>query len=196
VLDFGTEEPKTLASRLFETREFKTQRLRSNVVEFNLIEDRTAKQSNGVASQWSALLTTTAEVPNFRACTTNQRNQLDEALEEAENIAKQAQSTLSNTPESNRANARRYNEWFGNYVAQRYNKVKGNFDKIVNAIASERIIFNCSMEDCRDGVFAYVYPTRPYEIFLCSAFWNADVTGTDSRSGTIVHEMSHFNVVA
>ncbi|HET7644004.1 MAG TPA: M35 family metallo-endopeptidase [Nitrososphaeraceae archaeon] len=196
VLHVGKEEPTTLASSLSNTQEFKSQKLRSNIVEFQLLEDRTPKQSNGIASQWSALLTATAELPSFRACTTNQRNQLKEALEEAENIAKQAQSTLLNTVESNIPNARRYKEWFGNYLAQRYNKVKENFDKIVNAIANERIIFNCSMEDCREGVFAYVYPTRPYEIFLCSAFWNASVTGTDSRSGTIVHELSHFNIVA
>ena len=27
-------------------------------------------------------------------------------------------------------------------------------------------------------------------------FWNASLTGTDSRAGTIIHELSHFNVVA
>ena len=45
-------------------------------------------------------------------------------------------------------------------------------------------------------MFAYVYPAKPYEIFLCDAFWSVAVTGTDSRSGTIVHETSHFTVVA
>ena len=28
------------------------------------------------------------------------------------------------------------------------------------------------------------------------AFWMAPMTGTDSKAGTLVHEMSHFNVVA
>ena len=28
------------------------------------------------------------------------------------------------------------------------------------------------------------------------AFWAADVTGTDSRGGTLLHELSHFDVVA
>jgi peptidyl-Lys metalloendopeptidase len=31
---------------------------------------------------------------------------------------------------------------------------------------------------------------------MCNAFWSAPVSGTDSKGGTIVHEMSHFNVVA
>jgi peptidyl-Lys metalloendopeptidase len=31
---------------------------------------------------------------------------------------------------------------------------------------------------------------------VCKAFWSAPMTGTDSKGGTLVHEMSHFNVVA
>jgi peptidyl-Lys metalloendopeptidase len=194
VLDVGTQEPDTLATRLSKTHEFQPQKLRSNVVEFTLLEDRTPKQSNGVAIQWSALKASTAEIPNFRACSTSQQTVLDKALGEAENIARQAHTAL--TSASNRENVPRYIEWFGIYIVQNYAKIIDNYDKIVKAIADETIIFNCSMEDCRPGVFAYVYPTRPYEIFLCDAFWNADVTGTDSRAGTIVHEMSHFNAVA
>jgi peptidyl-Lys metalloendopeptidase len=41
-----------------------------------------------------------------------------------------------------------------------------------------------------------VYPTKAYEIFVCKAFWTAPATGTDSKAGTLVHEMSHFNVTA
>ena len=33
-------------------------------------------------------------------------------------------------------------------------------------------------------------------IYLCSVFWTAPLTGTDSKAGTLIHEMSHFNVVA
>jgi peptidyl-Lys metalloendopeptidase len=194
ILDVGTEEPRTLATRISETREFRTQRLLSNVVEFKLLEDKSAKQSKGVALDWSERLSAAAEVPNFRACTTNQRNFLEDALRESEKIARQAQSVLSTT---SRPDAPRYKEWFGDHTVQRYNIVKSNFDKIADAIANETIILNCSMADCgSDSTFAYVYPTRPYEIFLCNAFWNAGLTGTDSKSGTIVHEMSHFNIVA
>ena len=31
---------------------------------------------------------------------------------------------------------------------------------------------------------------------ICGAFWRAPLLGTDSRAGTIVHELSHFDVVA
>ncbi len=49
---------------------------------------------------------------------------------------------------------------------------------------------------CTENYYAYVYPTQPYKIYVCNAFWSAPNTGTDSRAGTLVHEMSHFNVVA
>lgn len=29
--------------------------------------------------------------------------------------------------------------------------------------------------------FAYVYPTQPYKIYLCKVFWQAGMTGTDSK---------------
>jgi peptidyl-Lys metalloendopeptidase len=45
-------------------------------------------------------------------------------------------------------------------------------------------------------VYAYVYPNMPYVIYLCGVFWSSPVTGTDSRAGTLIHEMSHFDVVA
>ncbi len=196
VLDVGTQEPKTLAKRLDDTREFQSLKLRSNIAEFELLEDRSPKQVGGVDSKWRALMASAAKISEFRACNTNQRNELDQAKEAAETIAKEALSVLSGAEQANPAEALRYKEWFGKYTQQNYARVLADYKNIVDALTTKQIIFNCSMEDCRDGVFAYVYPARPYEIFLCSAFWNAELTGTDSRAGTIVHELSHFNVVA
>jgi hypothetical protein len=100
---------------------------------------------------------------------------------------------LLSIPESNRPSATRYSTWFGTYGKQRYDTIISHFEKIWDAFANKGITFNC---DCSENYFAYVFPTKPYEIFLCKLFWNALLTGTDSRSGTIVHETSHFNVVA
>ncbi len=41
-----------------------------------------------------------------------------------------------------------------------------------------------------------MYPNDPYKIYVCRVFWSAPMTGTDSKSGTLVHEMSHFTEVA
>jgi peptidyl-Lys metalloendopeptidase len=59
---------------------------------------------------------------------------------------------------------------------------------------TQPITFDCTCK--KKNVYAYVYPNQPYKIFLCGVFWTAPATGTDSKAGTLIHEMSHFNVVA
>lgn len=44
-------------------------------------------------------------------------------------------------------------------------------------------------------MFAYVFLSRPYNVFLCPAFRAANIDGTDSRAGTIIHELSHFTIL-
>ncbi len=89
----------------------------------------------------------------------------------------------------------RYTTWFGAYTSSRYSTAKQHFADIDTAMdqSGGQIKINCG---CSQSAYAYVYPTRPYEIFVCRAFWSAPNTGTDSRAGTLIHEMSHFNVVA
>ena len=41
-----------------------------------------------------------------------------------------------------------------------------------------------------------MYANQPYKVHLCGAFWSAPSVGTDSKAGTLVHETSHFTVVA
>lgn len=89
----------------------------------------------------------------------------------------------------------RYTTWFGAYNASRYSRVSSNFVNIDNALDQNngQITINCG---CTESAYAYVYANAPYEIYVCNAFWSASTTGTDSKAGTLVHEMSHFTVVA
>ena len=89
----------------------------------------------------------------------------------------------------------RYTTWFGAYTSARYSTVSQHFVAIDSAIdqSGGQIKINCG---CNQNYYAYVYPTKPYEIFVCKAFWTAPLAGTDSKGGTLIHEMSHFNVVA
>ena len=89
----------------------------------------------------------------------------------------------------------RYTTWFGAYSSQRYATALDHFQSIDAAMDQNagQIKINCG---CNQNYYAYVYPTRPYEIFVCRAFWSAPTAGTDSKGGTLIHEMSHFNVVA
>jgi peptidyl-Lys metalloendopeptidase len=83
--------------------------------------------------------------------------------------------------------------WFGAQDAARGAKVTANVTAIREAFENKPVKIDC---DCDEPYFAYVYPARPYTVWVCKAFWAAAPTGTDSRGGTLMHELSHFNVVA
>jgi peptidyl-Lys metalloendopeptidase len=126
---------------------------------------------------------------SFNACTVDQQNLLVSARNQAKTYASQSSNYLN----SNNSGTPRYVEWFGVFSSSRYNTVKSNFSAISNAMTNAGIAFDCK---CKQKYYAYVYPSQPYNIYLCQAFWSAPLSGTDSKAGTLIHEISHFNVVA
>jgi len=129
----------------------------------------------------------TGDVSFTGACSNSEQTTLLSALDAAKNMTNSSVSYLNGTSGS------RYTTWFGTYSSTRWNKVTANFDSIKDAFDNKPKTFDCS---CNQSYYAYVYPTQPYKIYLCRAFWNASLTGTDSKGGTLVHEMSHFNATA
>jgi peptidyl-Lys metalloendopeptidase len=121
-------------------------------------------------------------------CSSSRISALTTAYSSARTMAASALSYLTNTTPSGTA---RYTTWFGAYTSSRWNTAKSHFTQISSKLSNE--VADCT---CTDSAYAYVYPTQPYKIYLCNAFWSAPNTGTDSRAGTLIHEMSHFNVVA
>jgi peptidyl-Lys metalloendopeptidase len=126
---------------------------------------------------------------SFNACTVDQQNLLVSARNQAKIYANGSRDYLN----SNNSGTPRYLEWFGAYTASRYNTVKSNFTDIAYAMTNAGITFDCK---CKQPYYAYVYPNQPYNIYLCKVFWQAPLSGTDSKAGTLIHEMSHFDVVA
>jgi peptidyl-Lys metalloendopeptidase len=124
----------------------------------------------------------------FSACTAAQQSALNTARTQAQGYAANALSYLV----ANKQGAR-YTTWFGAVTSTRFNTVKSHFDAISGAMLNAGITFDCSS---RQNVYAYVYPNRPYTIYLGKVYWTAPATGTDSKAGTLIHEMSHFDVVA
>jgi peptidyl-Lys metalloendopeptidase len=94
---------------------------------------------------------------------------------------------------SGKEQARRYTNWFGALDAARQATVNKHFTAIKDAFETKPVKVDCA---CDEDYFAYVYPAQPYTIWVCNAFWSAPLTGTDSQGGTLLHEMSHFDVVA
>jgi len=91
-----------------------------------------------------------------------------------------------------------YVTWMGACDSSRYSTVTSNFNNINNRFnAGYRV--DCAGSSCSNSVYAYVFPTdSTFTVYVCGAFWNANINTCqyDSKPGTIVHELSHFNAVA
>ena len=124
----------------------------------------------------------------FSSCTASQQSTVSSAISAGTSMA-----TNANTYMVNGALGSRYTKWFGAVNTTRAATVKAHYAAIKDAFVNKPVTVDCS---CKKSYYAYVYPSQPYTIYVCNAFWSAPMTGTDSKGGTLVHEMSHFNAVA
>lgn len=126
---------------------------------------------------------------SYASCSSSQQTSLASAHTQAKAYSANAVSYLN-------AGTRgaRYTTWFGSYTSSRYTTVKSHFTKINSALNTGAVTYDCYCMPANASAYAYVYPSQPYIIHLCNAFWAAPTAGTDSKGGTIVHEMSHFTV--
>lgn len=175
--DYGRESPKILARR----RQPKVFYTESNIARFELLRKRRSRRA------------AEAKLPAFAGCSPEQEQILRLSVWKAQDIALDALGMLNSTAAGDRPESKRYVHWFGAYSAVRYDTAVAHFEDIALALANEEISFNC-VDNYR--FYAYVIPNKPYEITICNKFWNAPLTETDSQSGTIIHEVSHFIVVA
>ena len=49
--------------------------------------------------------------------------------------------------------------------------MKSHYTNISSVYNTQPIVFDCSCK--KTNTYAYVYPSQPYKIYLCGAFWNA-----------------------
>jgi peptidyl-Lys metalloendopeptidase len=125
---------------------------------------------------------------SFSKCSNAQQGQVTSAATAALAMATDGEAYMQK-----KALGARYGQWFGAADEARAQLVKTHFGAIREAFANKPVTVDCG---CNKSYFAYVYPSQPYKIYVCKAFWSAPMTGTDSKGGTLVHEMSHFTVVA
>jgi peptidyl-Lys metalloendopeptidase len=164
-------------------------------IEYNY--DVTALASNkielSVEGRAASLVTIVPEAvtgtTGFNKCTSTQQSTLISARSQASTYAADALAYLS----ANKTGTR-YTTWFGPVLSSRYSTVTSHFSAISNAMDTKPVTFDCGCK--KKNVYAYVYSNQPYTIYLCGVFWTAPMTGTDSKGGTLIHEMSHFTVVA
>lgn len=126
---------------------------------------------------------------SFIKCSSSQQSDVLSALGAASAMTNGAASFLGAPPSA----SPRFAKWFGTSSSAAWDAVKNNFLAVKDALDTKSVTLNCG---CKKPYFAYVYADEPYKIHLCKEFWTSPMTGTDSKGGTIVHEMSHFDVVA
>lgn len=157
-----------------------------------LTSEKISFKADGRAAKKPTPTPTPTPPPNggtaFNACTTDQQTLLLSARNEAKTYASGAENYLLSG-----LTGPRYVTWFGIFDVTRYNTARSHFTAISDAMDNAPVTFDCK---CKQPYYAYVYPDQPYTIYLCKVFWQAPLTGTDSKAGTLIHEMSHFNVVA
>ncbi|MEP6634639.1 MAG: M35 family metallo-endopeptidase [Luteimonas sp.] len=126
-------------------------------------------------------------------CTVQREDLIKQAITAARGYTENTKQYLLSDKQGDR-----YTWWFGTYLSDRYVTAQQNFTKIDAAMDQNggQISVNCACDPQYQSAYAYVDPSQPYKIYVCNAFWAAATTGTDSKAGTLIHEMSHFTVVA
>jgi peptidyl-Lys metalloendopeptidase len=170
------------------------QDLVSNTIALTITGDASFQARRAsIAALGETLVPAFAGSVTFIGCSNTRTTQISTALTSAESYASNALSYLN-------AGTRgaRYTTWFGTYDSTRYSTARSHFSAISNAVSTQPMAFDCSTcpGTANASAYAYVFANAPYRVYLCNAFWAAPNTGTDSRAGTIIHEVSHFTVVA
>ena len=126
----------------------------------------------------------------YVACTANQIKLNDQAILTARSYTENAKGYLNAN-----STGPRYTTWFGAYSSTRYTTIQQHFATIDAAMdqTGGQVKINCG---CTGSEYAHVFKNDHYQIYVCNAYWNAPLAGTDSKAGTLIHEMSHFTVVA
>jgi peptidyl-Lys metalloendopeptidase len=136
-----------------------------------------------------------ALTPSYLNCSNGNISSIGSALTNAQNYSTESYNFLVGLPTASRSTDARYKTWFGAYTSSRYSTVQTHYNNLKNAFSGQTFQLDC---DCAsdNSLYAFVYANQPYHVHLCGAFFAAPATGTDSKAGTLVHETSHFTVVA
>ncbi|KAG9047562.1 hypothetical protein FS837_002025 [Tulasnella sp. UAMH 9824] len=149
--------------------------------------------------------TMTRRAIGYSGCTSTQKSQISSAASGAQNYITNAISYLN----AHTSSTPRFTTWFGSYTSSHRSTVLSHYSNLNGDPNS--VTYDCSTcdmadtfaytvyslkalpDDCISDLYYFQYPTDPTHIYLCDVFWDAPTTGTDSKAGTIVHELTHFN---
>jgi peptidyl-Lys metalloendopeptidase len=166
----------------------------SNVLWLSLERTDKDRALRALARKQPRLATGQTLDPDFVSCNSSEQSQLYDALDGGEYLAARAWNYLDDVPVNKRKKNTPYKTWFGRYTASRYSTVMDIYANVYTVFHDYTVEFHCDCDE--EDTYAYVYSDRPFEIHLCELFWESDTIGTDSQAGTLIHETSHFDIVA
>ncbi|MEM7376482.1 MAG: M35 family metallo-endopeptidase [Pseudomonadota bacterium] len=140
------------------------------------------------------LAKTRLRTPDYQGCDASQQSLVLSAAQSAESLVGVAVTDLASLSPERQLNSPRYRQWFGPHSSVRFTTALQNLRNVQKVLREDTVRYNCGCDIA--GVYAFVRADLPYDITLCPAFWSTTTVGTDSRAGTIVHELSHFRIVA
>ena len=164
----------------------------SNVLALSIERDERLAVQAPVEAPAPGIIVDGYRTPTYTSCSTTRQSTLVTALSNAQTISQRSRDYLNNLPSASRPTDTAYRTWFGTHTTSRYSTVQSHYSNIYNSFVNQTYNFNCS---CTSSAYASVYANQPYRVYLCNAFWNAPMTGIDSKAGTLVHEASHFTVL-
>lgn len=139
--------------------------------------------------------------PKYEGCTKAEAATIATSIADAKALAVVAAASVGDTPV--------FETWFGKYSPAAGETVRRHMKSIVKAIKSGSVTGACrayGFESCERAVYAFVYSDEPYFVNFCPRFFSlpkmSDFDPTSfggqngTRSGTIIHEISHFDIVA
>ena len=149
----------------------------------------------------AGLAATPATAEKYRGCSATQTEQVTSALQGAKDLTIKASVAVADTPD--------FARWFGEYSQANAEHVRASLKSIATAIRSGSVTAQCELireDSCAAGEYAYVFSDEPYLMYLCPPFFDLPTlevlqpgtrrSNNGTQEGTIVHEVSHFMLVA
>jgi len=167
-------------------------RARSAAIAIDLLEPRVLPQ---LVRDAKSAVPIAAASNTFHGCSSTRRTQLGAARTAARALADESWDTLLR---STSPHPPRYEEWFGLLTSSRYTFVRSAFRAISDTLHMQSFDFHCGDILCDQNPtwIAFVQGFFPYHVHLCQPFWDLPSTGSLSRAGALLHEVSHFDAVA
>ena len=121
------------------------------------------------------------------------KHAITEALKNQHKLLEKRKAALARWDKDTQADVKK---WFGSEDDATRKTLQTRVDREI-ALNEKMTISNFAPADPPDpGTYAYVYPKdATHTIYLDQGFDDAPDVGTDSKAGTLAHEMSHFSDV-